>query len=121
MLTRQTPSVDFSDFVERWFQKRNVAPPIREKAKAIDAAYLDESNEEEYIVDTDMLHLEFKETSSDLFLFIMNKNFGFEQDFEERLSTYCDMAGLYVKEYYLSDEFRMHNNYEYLIIYPKEA
>ena len=113
-------SMDFAEFVERWFQKRNAALPAREKAEAIDTSYLDESNVEEYLVDTDMLHLEFKETSTDLFTFVMHKNFGFEQDFEDRLSTYCDMAGLYAKEYCLSDEYRVHNSYQYLIIYPKE-
>lgn len=113
-------SVDFADYVERWFQKRNEVLPAREKAEAIDASYLEESNVEEYVVDTDMLHLEFKENSGDLFTFVMHKNFGFEQNFEERLSTYCDMAGLYAKEYFLSDQYNEHNGYQYLIIYPKE-
>ncbi|MCJ7765463.1 MAG: hypothetical protein MUP09_05930 [Thiovulaceae bacterium] len=114
-------SVDFTEFVERWFQKRNEPLPVKERAEAIDASYLDESYAEEYMVDTDLLHLEFKGGATDLFTFVMDKEFGFAQDFEERLSTYCDLAGLYAKEYFLSDELKVHDNYEYLIIYPKEG
>ncbi len=114
-------SIEFSDFVERWFQKQNVPLQLREKAEAIENAYLDESSVEEYVVDTQRLHHEFSENSQDLFTFVMQKNFEFEQDFEARLSIYCDMAGLYAKEYDLRDECSVYNRYEYLIIYPKES
>jgi len=114
-------SVEFSDFVELWFLKRNEPLPTRGKADAIDDAYLDEGRVEEYVVDTDRLHLEFRESSCDLFSFVMEKEFGFEQDFEARLSIYCDMAGLYAKEYHLSDNAGVHDDYEYLMIYAKES
>ncbi len=114
-------SVDFSDYVERWFARRSKELPEKAPADAIDAAYFDESEVSEYIVDTERLHQEFQDAKSDLFTFVLGKEFGFEQDLEARLSTYCDMAGLYAKEYHLSDEFGQHEDYQYLIIYPKEG
>jgi hypothetical protein len=113
-------SVDFSDYVERWYQKNKLTTPSRSKAKGIDESYFEESAHEEYFINTEDLHLEFKETSSDLFSYVMNKEFGFEQDFDDRLSIYCDIAGIYAKEYYLTADIRTYKNYEYLLIYSKE-
>lgn len=114
-------SVDFSDFVERWFQRRDKALPEKAPADAIDEAYFDEDEVEEYMVDTQRLHEEFSVSKEDLFTFVIRKDFGFEQDLDARLSTYCDMAGLYAKAYVLTDETGKHGDYDYLIIYPKEG
>jgi hypothetical protein len=113
-------SVDFAEYVEGWFRRRHTPLPERQKAEAIDASYLEEEAVEEFVVDTEALHREFTQSDADLFGFIMAKSFGFEQDFEARLSLYCDMAGLYAKEYWLGDDFGAHDGYEYLMIYAKE-
>lgn len=113
-------SIEFGDYVEHWYEKYKKDLPIKDKAEAVDASYFDNNVIEEYVLDIDALHLEFKESAKDLFTFIIERNFKFELDFEERLSAFCDMAGLYAHEYILSDEYRTYNNYEYLVIYPKE-
>lgn len=113
-------SADFADRVEGWFLRRSTPLPERKKAEAIDASYLQEEEVEEFVADTEALHREFARSGTDLFSFVMERPFEFEQDFEARLSLYCDMAGLYAKEYHLSDDSGVHNGYEYLMIYAKE-
>ena len=113
-------SVDFADYVEGWYRRRNAPLPERQKAEAIDASLLDEEEVEEYVVDTEALHREFLLSGRDLFSFVMEQPLGFEQDFEARLSLYCDMAGLYAREYHLGDATGTHNGYEYLMIHAKE-
>jgi len=113
-------SVDFAEYVERWYRKRDLPLPGRGRAAAIDDAYLGEERVEEYVVDTEALHREFEASGTDLFGFVMGRSFGFEQDFEARLSLFCDIAGLYAGEYELSDATGASNGYEYLMIYAKE-
>jgi len=114
-------SIEFADFVEQWYERCKKDLPLKDKAEAVDESYFDDSVIEEYVLDMESLHLEFKESETDLFTFIIEKNFEFELDFEERLATFCDMAGLYAHEYTLSDEYRIYNDYEYLVIYPKKG
>ena len=113
-------SVDFSEYVDRYFSKNNEKYRRRGRAAEIDEAYLDRKNQEEYYINTEDLHLEFQGVDSDLFSYVMDKDFGFEQSFQERLAIYCDMAGLYARDYFLSDEKKTYDDYEYLVIYPKE-
>lgn len=114
-------SVDFADFVERWSQQRDKVLPTKRSAAEIDAAYLDEKGIEEYVVDTEGLHRAFLASEHDLFTFIMEQDLGVGQDLDDRLSTYCDMAGIYAKEYLLTEETGEYGDYHYLMIYPKEG
>jgi len=113
-------SVDFGDYVEGWFRRRHTPLPVSQKAEAIDASYLEAEAVEEYVVDTEALHRAFLQSGEDLFGFIMGSVFGFELDFEARLSLFCDMAGLYADTYDLSDGSGVRDGYEYLMIYAKE-
>ncbi len=114
-------SVEFSEHIQRWIHKKDGSVPTRAKAKEIDSSYFDDTSKEEFFVNTEELHLEFQDSSQDLFSYIMDKEFTFEQSFDERLSLYCDLAGIYSKEYYLSSEVKTYQNYEYLMIYAKES
>ncbi|RUM43756.1 MAG: hypothetical protein DSY46_07585 [Hydrogenimonas sp.] len=113
-------TIEFGEYVESWYEKQRRALPTRKEDEEIEAEFFDEEAVETYLLDLDALHLEFQESQSDLFTFIINKEFSFSVDFEERLGAFCDMAGLYAHDYILSDEYRIYNNYEYLVIYPKE-
>ena len=114
-------SVEFSEYVKRWLHRSKSAVSSRDKAKEIEASYFDDSSKKEFFINTEELHLEFKQTATDLFSYIMNKEFTFEQSFDDRLSIYCDLAGIYSQEYDLSNEVKTYQNYEYLMIYPKES
>jgi hypothetical protein len=113
-------TIEFGEYVERWYERQRRALPVGEAVGAIEDEFFDEGAVETYLIDFDALHLEFQESQTDLFIFIMQKEFSFAIDFEERLGAFCDMAGLYAHDYILSDEYRIYNNYEYLVIYPKE-
>jgi hypothetical protein len=75
----------------------------------------------QYMIDTDALHREFLNSKEDLFGFLDAKAFKAEQDLEAKITLYCQLALMYESEYDFSDERRKIQQYEYLVITPKET
>jgi len=114
-------SIEFNEFVLDWYAQQNCNLPERKKAELIDDAFLQQVIENDFVINTDVLHEDFAQSSEDLFSFVMAYTFEEDIDYNKRIACYCDMAGLYAKAYYLSDDYGKDEQYEYLMIYAKEA
>ena len=74
----------------------------------------------ENIIDLDMVKTKFCETDVDLFSYIMNYSFKDTIDRNERLKLYCKLASIYTSELEFSDDYRVDNDIEYTLIFPKK-
>lgn len=90
------------------------------KAEVLDESFFEAEDEMQYMIDTDALHLEFLDSKRDLFSFLDNKEFTVEQDLEAKITLYCQLALMYENDYSFSDERRKIDQYEYMVITPKE-
>ena len=90
------------------------------KAEALDESFFEDDEKAQYMIDTDALHEEFMTSSLDLFSFIDAKTFTQEQSLEEKITLYCQLALMNEADYAFSQTREKIEQYEYLIIRPKE-
>ncbi|SFV88541.1 FIG00897884: hypothetical protein [hydrothermal vent metagenome] len=96
--------------------KLNYIPLI---ADSISDEYLENSVEEEVMIDLEEVRNSFINTSNHLYNFIANYDFSKKVDFNERVTIFCQMASQFESEFKFEDEFQIDNNVEYTLIYPK--
>lgn len=118
--TEEVYEFGFEDMVQKI---RHMVPAQKlsvSKAEAMDESFFEAEDELQYRIDTDALHNEFLASKEDLFSFLSAKAFQTEQDLESKITLYCQLALMYEAEYDFSDERRKIEQYEYLVITPKE-
>lgn len=101
---------------EKHRSKRLSKPMV---ADNISEELLENSIEEEIMIDLEKVKNEFIPTSDDLFNFIFNYNFSKKLDFDERVTICCQIISEYKSELTITDEFETNNNIEYALVYPK--
>ena len=90
------------------------------KAEELDESFFEEEEKAQYMINTDALHTEFLRSKNDLFSFIDEKKFDVEQNLEEKITLYCQLALMYENEYEFSEKRMKIQEYEYLYITPKD-
>ena len=88
-------------------------------AESISDELLENSVEEEIMINLEELRNHFSATSENLFDFIRNYDFVKEVDFNQRVTLYCQMASQYELDFQIKDEFQVNNGVEYALVYPK--
>lgn len=88
-------------------------------AENISDEYLENSVEEEVMINIEEVRNHFIATSDNLFNFIINYIFSKEVDFNERVTIYCQMVSQYEQELKVENEFQTTNDIEYALVYPK--
>ena len=96
--------------------KLNYKPLI---AESISDEFLEDSIEEEVMINFDEVRNRFVATSDNLFNFIMTYDFLKEVSFDERVTIFCQMASQYENEFNFEPEFEVNNGIEYALVYPK--
>ncbi len=89
------------------------------KAQELDESFFEAEEQIQFLVDTDALHEAFMDAQTDLMSFIHTREFDVEQTLEEKVTLYCQLALMYENEYEFSEERRKIEQYEYLVITPK--
>ncbi len=97
-------------------EKLNYIPLIAEN---ISEEYLENSIEEEVMVNLGELRNKFIATSDNLFNFIMNYDFLKDVSFNERVTFFCQIASQYEQEFNFENEYQITNGIEYTLVYPK--
>jgi len=104
---------------------RHIIPSTKvstSKAEVLEDSFFQAEDEAAFMIDTDLLHTEFLASENDLFSFIDTKVFEKDQNLEEKISLYCQMALMYESEYEFDEDKRMKRQpYEYLYITPKKG
>ena len=88
-------------------------------AESISDELLENSVEEEIMINLEEVRNRFIATSDNLFDFIINYDFLKEVDFNERVTIYCQMASQYELELKIENKYHINNDIEYALIYPK--
>ena len=96
--------------------KLNYKPLI---AESISGEFLENSIEEEVMINFDEVRNRFIATSDNLFNFVMNYDFLKEVSFDERVTIFCQIASQYEQEFKFEQEYETHNSIEYALVYPK--
>jgi len=88
-------------------------------AGSISNELLENSVEEEIMINLDELRNHFIATSDNLFDFIINYKFLKEVDFNQRVTIYCQIASQFELELKIENNFQINNGIEYALVYPK--
>ncbi|MDF1881512.1 hypothetical protein JHD50_09395 [Sulfurimonas sp. MAG313] len=95
---------------------------LASKAEELEDSFFEAEEQLTYMIDIQSLHDEFLGLSKDLFSFINEKDFEFEQSLEDKITLYCQLALMYESEYEFDENKRMKAEpYEYLYITPKKT
>jgi len=119
--TEEVYEFGFSEMVQKL---RHVVPRVKfsvSKAEELEESFFEAEEKAQFMIDTDALHEEFLESKSDLFSFINTKTFTVEQNLEDKITLYCQLALMYESEYDFNEIKREKiEQYEYLYITPKQ-
>lgn len=88
-------------------------------ADSISDEYLENSIEQEVMINLEEIRNEFVGTSDNLFNFILNYDFLKEVNFNERVTIFCQVASQFELELKFENEYQQNNGIEYALIYPK--
>jgi hypothetical protein len=97
-------------------ERKNTVPLLAEK---ISNDFLEDSVEEEVIIDLEEVKNGFVASSDNLFNFVLNYNFMKEIDFNERVTIYCQMVSQFENEFEIEDNYKIKNDIEYALVFPK--
>jgi hypothetical protein len=97
-------------------ERKNTMPLLAEK---ISNDFLEDSVEEEVIIDLEEVKNGFVASSDNLFNFVLNYNFMKEIDFNERVTIYCQMVSQFENEFEIEDNYKIKNDIEYALVFPK--
>lgn len=88
-------------------------------AEPLTAEDLNASAALQQMVDQSEMKREFAATSNDLFYFVMNYNYPFEVNVEEKLVLFCQIATQFYDEFDFTDRYEIAYGFEYPLIYAK--
>ncbi|MBD0832519.1 hypothetical protein [Aestuariibaculum sediminum] len=120
-------SIDYLRNNERAFEAiKRIAKNYRgrklikpELADSISNEYLENTIEEEVMINYEEIRNRFVATSDDLFNFILNYDFLKEVDFNERVTIFCQVISLYEQELEIKNDFKTINGVEYATVVTK--
>jgi len=120
-------SIDFLRESEKSFEAiKRVAKNHKDRklfkpilAGRISNEYLENSVEEEIMINLEEIRNRFLATSDNLFNFIINYDFLKDVDFNERVTIYCQIVSQYEQDLKIEDKFQVTGNIEYALVYPK--
>ena len=98
-------------------RNRKLIEPVL--ADMISEEYLENTIEEEVMINLEEIKNRFIATSDNLFNFILNYDFLKEVDFNERITLFCQIISQYEQELNIEDDFLTTNGVECAIVYPK--
>ena len=90
-----------------------------ELADRISDELLENSIEEEVMINYEEIKNSFVATSDNLFNFIMNYDFSKVVDFDERVTIFCQVISLYEQDLDIKDDYETTGGLEYAIVIPK--
>jgi len=96
--------------------RKLIAPVLADR---ISEEYLENTIEEEVMINLEEIKNRFIATSDNLFNFILNYDFLKEVDFNERITLFCQIISQYEQELNIEDDFLTTNGVECAIVYPK--
>jgi len=120
-------SIDFLRENEKAFEAiKRIAKNYKDRklfkpklADKISNEYLENSIEEEIMINLEEVRNRFIATSDHLFNFILNYDFLKEVNFNERVTIFCQIISQYEQELIIKDEFQITNGIEYAMVIPK--
>jgi hypothetical protein len=120
-------SIDFLREDERAFDAiKRIARNYRDRllfkqdiAESISNENLENSIEEEVMINLEEVRNRFVATSDNLFNFILNYNFLKEVDFNERVTIFCQIVSQYEEELQIQDNYQTTNGIEYAMVFSK--
>ncbi len=118
--TEEVYDFGFEEMVHKLQHIIPVQKASTSKAEALDESFFEQEDEAQFMIDTDALHEEFMDSKTDLLSFINERTFDVEQSLEEKIKLYCQLALMYESDYEFSDQRAKIQEYEYLLITPKE-
>lgn len=115
----QTDEVALSSIkriADRYKSRDKLLPQI---ADNISHELLEESVNEEVMINLEELRNSFVATSNDLFSFVMSYDFDKDVDFDERVTIFCQVISQFESEFNINENFQTTNGIEYAVVYPK--
>ncbi|MCW3082188.1 hypothetical protein [Segetibacter sp.] len=88
-------------------------------AEMIAGEYLITETEDEIFINLDELKNGFIASGTHLFNFINNYRYPRSVSFEEKITIFCQMVGIYENEFIVSDKYYQDETVEYALVYPK--
>jgi hypothetical protein len=90
-----------------------------ELAESISDEFLENSIEEEIMINYEEIKNGFVATSHNLFSFIMSYDFSKTVDFKERVTIFCQVISLYEHDLEVQDNFETYQGVEYAVVKAK--
>ncbi len=118
--TEEVYDFGFEEMVQKLQHMIPMQKASLSKAQDLDESFFKTEEEVQFLIDTDALHESFMNSQMDLMSFIQTREFEVEQTLEQLITLYCQLALMYEKDYTFSDERNKIEQYEYLIITPKD-
>lgn len=120
-------SLDFLREDEKAFEiiKRNARNHKNRKlfkaelADSISNEFLENSIEEEIMINYEEIKNSFIATSDNLFHYILNYDFGKSVEFNERVTIFCQIISLYEQDLDIKNNFETNNSIEYAMVTAK--
>lgn len=88
-------------------------------AKAIDSSFFDDTEETNVFINLDEMKSNFSASGHHLLDFVIQYNYPKEVSFEEIVTCYCQLISIYENDFYFTDQYVMHKETEFSVIYPK--
>jgi hypothetical protein len=119
-------SLDFLQTDEGHQSKLKVAARIKFSgrkllpvAENIAADYLETETEDEIFINLEELKNGFIASGNHLYNFIMNYRYPRPVSFEEKVTIFCQMVGIYETEFMVSDSYLTDNSVEFAVVRPR--
>lgn len=87
-------------------------------ADKISEEFLENTVEEEVLINLEEVRNHFMATSENLFNFVLNYDFLKEVNFDERVTIFCQIISQYEEELNIEDDFLTTNGIECALVYP---
>ncbi len=88
-------------------------------AGIISTEYLQNNVEEEIQTNLEEIRNGFLASGNNLFSFVMNYNFEQVLSFDEKVTVYCQLISQYEPSFNMTEQYSLHEEVEYAMIYPK--
>jgi len=89
-------------------------------ADAISEDQLITETEDEIFINLEEIKQGFIASGHHLYSFIMNYRYPREVNFDEKITIFCQMVGMYESEFEVTDDYMQDNDVEYAVVRPGE-
>lgn len=88
-------------------------------AESIAHDYLQTQTEDEIFINLEEMKNGFIASGNHLYNFVFNYRYPRPVSFEEKITIFCQMVGMYENEFIVSDKYYQEDTIEYALVYPK--